>query len=102
MGVDKKAAAASPAAKPIQIDIKAFDKAKKNLTHVKDPEKAKKAPAPDKKAIEGMVALFTKHKGDLAALAKATKSSEKLMKAKPPKDAKDFAAKILAGAYVAA
>ena len=43
--------------------------------------------------------MYGKHKGDLGTLAKATGSSEKLLKAKPPKDAGDFATNLLNGAY---
>mmetsp|Transcript_2446 Transcript_2446/g.5691 ORF Transcript_2446/g.5691 Transcript_2446/m.5691 type:complete len:91 (+) Transcript_2446:155-427(+) len=79
----------------------AFAKQAKNLTTVKkaDRPENKKPAGHDPAMLKGLEDLYAKNKGDLAALAKATKSSETLMKKNPPKDGKEFAKKMLDGAY---
>lgn len=88
-----KAAPASSA----PVDIKQLAAGKKELHHVKEPKPA--AVKDDAKAIKSLAELYTKHKGDPAAIAKETKCSESLLKANKPKDANDFAKKMLAGTY---
>ena len=86
---------AAPASAP--VDVKQLAAGKKELHHVKEPKPA--AVKDDAKAVKSLADLYTKHKGDPAAIAKETKCSESLLKAHKPKDANDFAKKMLAGAY---
>ncbi|CAD7968678.1 unnamed protein product [Amoebophrya sp. A120] len=85
---------------PENFDGDTFAKQKAGLNKVKPA--AGGATGPDQAMLKPLMDLYTKQKGDLAALAKETKSSEALMKKKPPKDAKDFAVKMLEGAYALA
>mmetsp|Transcript_26431 Transcript_26431/g.66685 ORF Transcript_26431/g.66685 Transcript_26431/m.66685 type:complete len:97 (+) Transcript_26431:178-468(+) len=55
--------------------------------------------AADPAAVKAMVDLYNQCKGDIAELAKKTGSSAKLLKANPPADARDFAQKLVTGAY---
>lgn len=56
------------------------------------------APAPED--LEVIAKIYVDSKGDLAKIAETCGASLSLLKAKPPKDAQDFAKKLLDGAYV--
>lgn len=61
--------------------------------------KTKESTTVDKQAEEAMAKIYQANGGDPTKLAKATGANEKKLKSSPPKDAKDFAKKILAGEY---
>eukprot|EP00392_Amoebophrya_sp_AT5.2_P011232 g11307.t1 len=53
----------------------------------------------DPAMVTAMVNLYTAEGGNLDALAKKTGVNAKTLKGNPPKDAKDFAQKLVTGAY---
>lgn len=59
---------------------------------------ARRQPTPEDVAI--LARMYTERGGDLQKLAEATGSSASLLSTRPPKDAVDFAERLLQGAYV--
>ncbi|CAD7943526.1 unnamed protein product [Amoebophrya sp. A25] len=80
------------------FDAATFAAAKSNLKKGAAPA-AKKAAEPSKEQIDAIAKLYTKHKGDLKAVATECHCALATMQKNPPKDANDFAKKMLSGAY---
>mmetsp|Transcript_28598 Transcript_28598/g.72471 ORF Transcript_28598/g.72471 Transcript_28598/m.72471 type:complete len:115 (-) Transcript_28598:48-392(-) len=81
-----------------------FAKRKEALKVVKpdehpDHKKLAESHDQDPALLKSLEDLYQNLEGDLAMLAKATKSSETLLKKNPPQDGADFAKKVLHGAY---